>query len=453
MSTTTNPPGLGSGANTSFDPQTQTLTLFLHDGITPTTLSASLVTRTYLQATSLSILYGTQIGACLAMLAVVLGMTPQARFRRAPTLLGIAALVLNAARMLLLALFFTTTWLDLYVIISQDTSVVPWDDVILSVAGTALSVPVTVVVLSGLGVQAWSMLRLWPVWWKVPAVMGSFALVLLTVAFNLFTTVLQIRTIVYTEIREISLWARQAYLVLATTSICWFCFLFNVRLVMHMWTNRSVLPSLNGLEAMDVLIMTNGILMFVPVIFSALEFFNWQRVELASVTQTSVVIILPLGTLIAQRLANPVWFGTNEEINRNRNAGSLGDTNGTGATLTLTSSNNGNISLSRSAVSGTTTIGTTKRPLLASVKKYHHGQRDSMNEDGVHHGAGQGAVLTHIEAIIDDSGITDKSKAFHDDGRDMPSAQEMDVLDLERGVRVDYGIELREERVQSTGSS
>ncbi|KAK4142654.1 GPCR fungal pheromone mating factor [Dichotomopilus funicola] len=330
MSTITIPPGPGSRANTSFDPQTQSLTLFLHDGITPITFPASAVTRTYQQATSLSILYGTQIGACLAMLAVVLGMTPQARFRRAPTLLGIAALVLNAARMLLLALFFTTTWVDFYVIISGDASVVPREDFILSVAGTALSVPVTVVVLSGLCVQAWSMLRLWPMWWKVPAVMGSLALGLLTAAFNLVTTVLQINAIFHADSSKIAVWTRQAYLVLATTSICWFCFLFNVRLVMHMWTNRSVLPSLNGLKAIDVLVMTNGILMFVPapVIFSALEFFNWQQFELASVTQTTVVIILPLGTLIAQRLANPVWFGTNDEVNRNPNASPLGDTNG-----------------------------------------------------------------------------------------------------------------------------
>lgn len=75
-----------------------------------------------------------------------------------------------------------------------------------------------------------------------------------------------------------------------------------------------------------------------------------------------------------------------------------------------------------------------------------------MNEDGVHHGAGQGAVLTHIEAMAEDSVMTDKGKVFHEYGRDMASAQEIDVLDLERGVRVDYGIELREERVQSTGS-
>jgi pheromone alpha factor receptor len=262
--TTTTPPGTLPPQSSPFDPTNQTSFLLYSDGIRQVPFNTYAITQIYIQATSLSILYGTQIGACFMMLAVVLGMTPRARFRRLPTLISVAALALNTARMVLLAVFFTTAWVDLYVIVAQDASVVPRSDFNLSAAATVLSVPITVLILSALFVQAWSMLLLWPLLWKLPAAALSLVLVLLTLAFNMATTILQTRAILYADISEIAIWVRQAYLGLITASICWFCFLFNVRLVMHMWTNRSILPSLKGLKAMDVLVITNGILMFFP---------------------------------------------------------------------------------------------------------------------------------------------------------------------------------------------
>lgn len=264
MSTNTSPPlGLPPQAQ-PFDPLNQTAFLLYSDGSTPIPFNTYNVTQIYLQATSLSILYGSQIGACFMMLAVVLGMTPRTRFRRLPTIISVVALALNTARMVLLAVFFTTTWLDLYVIVAQDASVVPRSDFHLSAAATVLSVPITVLILAALSVQAWSMLRLWAPLYKLPAAVLSLVLVLLTVAFNMMTTVIQTRAVLYADISQIADWVRQTYLGLITASICWFCFLFNIRLVMHMWTNRSILPSLKGLKAMDVLVITNGILMFVP---------------------------------------------------------------------------------------------------------------------------------------------------------------------------------------------
>lgn len=55
---------------------------------------------------------------------------------------------------------------------------------------------------------------------------------------------------------------------------------------------------------MDVLIITNSILMLIPVLFAGLEFLDPATgFESGSLTQTSVVIVLPLGTLVAQRIA------------------------------------------------------------------------------------------------------------------------------------------------------
>ncbi|KAK4033260.1 hypothetical protein C8A01DRAFT_40296 [Parachaetomium inaequale] len=449
MSNTTSPPPGLPPQSTPFDPLNQTSFLLYSDGFHQISFNTYAITQLYVQATSLSILYGTQIGACLMMLAVVLGMTPRARFRRLPTLISVAALALNTARMVLLAVFFTTAWVDLYVIVAQDASAVPRSDFNLSAAATVLSVPITMLILSALFVQAWSMLRLWPLLWKLPAAGLSLVLVLLTLAFNMATTILQARAILYADISEIPIWIRPTYLGLITASVCWFCFLFNVRLVMHMWTNRSILPSLKGLKAMDVLVITNGILMFFPVIFSTLEFRDWKRFEPASLTQTSVIIVLPLGTLVAQRLANPSWFGTTGHHTDNSVGGSAGATSST-------MSRGGRGGGMSGITTSTTPTSTAKRPLLGSIRSNNTtgGGRDGY----VHGGNGQGAVSTHIAAGSEGS-MSEKGRAVHaDDADDIDGvAADRDFArtpgaDLERGVRVDYGIERREERLPTGGS-
>ncbi|KAL2178390.1 fungal pheromone mating factor STE2 GPCR-domain-containing protein [Thermothelomyces heterothallicus CBS 202.75] len=413
----------------SFNPLNQTSFVLYSDGTTPIPFNTHNITEIYLQATSLSILYGTQVGACVMMLAVVMGMTPSARFRRAPTLVSAAALALNAARMVLLALFFTSAWVDLYVIVSQDAAVVPRRAFELSAAATALSVPVTALILAALCLQAWSMLRLWSVVWKVPAAAASLGLVGLTMGFSITTTVIQVRAILFADLASLADWARQTYLILITASICWFCFLFNVRLVVHMWTNRSILPSTKGLKAMDVLVITNGILMFVPVVFSALEFGNWERFEPASITQTSVIVILPLGTLVAQRLANPSWFGTGQSVpDSPRSTGMISSI------------------VSRDGISGDTAVSTANRPLLMSSRGHR------TDSEGVHRGGGKAAISTRIAAASRRSMSFDKGQAANAVEVDMLAGGDVALVDLERGVRVGYGIERRVERLPTGGS-
>ena len=254
----TPPPGV------PFNPTNQTSYILAPDGVQTIKFNTAVISTRYHNATSLSILYGTQIGACFIMLVVLLAMTPRVRFRRVPTLINIAALVLNTIRMVLLAVFFTSSFLNFFVLAAGSTRYVEPSAFNLSATVTVLSIPVTMLILAALFVQAWSMLRLWPALYKVSATLVSVGLVLTTVAFNMLTTITQTRAIIGADRNQLWRWARQTYLSLITASICWFCFLFNVRLVMHMWTNRSILPSLKGLKAMDVLVITNGVLMFVP---------------------------------------------------------------------------------------------------------------------------------------------------------------------------------------------
>ncbi|KAK3316946.1 pheromone receptor [Apodospora peruviana] len=289
----------------SFDPLQQILNVTGPDGsLIPVSMSA--VDEYYHQAFSAAINFGCQIGATLIMLVIMLVMTPKNRFNRLPTVISIAALVVNFVRMILISLYYVYKLNSFYVAFVGDAQFVPRSDWDASVAATALSLPVTILIELALIVQAWSMLRLWPTLYKVVVTGLSLVIVVTTIAFSFACTVNQIQWIMY---RVATLdWLRETYIILLTASTSWFCFLFIARLVAHMWESRSILPSLNVLNAMDVLVITNGLLMVIPVIFAILQFIASVDFGAGSLAQTSVIIVLPLGTLVAQRLANPTVF-------------------------------------------------------------------------------------------------------------------------------------------------
>ncbi len=181
--------------------------------------------------------------------------------------------------------------------------------------------------------------------------------------------------------------------------------------------------------------LTHGV-----VVFAALEFVNWDSFEAASLTQTSVIIVLPLGTLVAQRLASPTWFASGPRFasgpgspavsnpGRGENNSLTGLTGFTGLTG-LRSDNSRDATV---GASGATGAGTVARSPLAS--------------GGLPH-----AVSTNIASTGSQTSVTsEKGKATHVD-RENAGARGSDP-DLESGVRVNYGIERKEERA-STGSS
>jgi len=203
-----------------------------------------------------------QMGALFIMLVVVLVMTPKARFKLPPTIISILALVFQLAHMIFLTVYFVSGWNTFDTQVLGDLSGVARVDYNISVAGTLLGLPVTILVELALIVQAYSMIRLWPKTYRAIAGVVSFAIVLATIVMDFYFVIVQIRFILWNIPNED--WLSNTYYILLTASIAWFCFLFIVRLVIHMWEKRTILPSINGLNAMDALVITNGVLMVIP---------------------------------------------------------------------------------------------------------------------------------------------------------------------------------------------
>ncbi|KUI56701.1 hypothetical protein VP1G_03984 [Cytospora mali] len=258
--------------------------------------------------------YSVELGASIVMLAVILAMTPKTKFWRASTFINVASLSNNIIRTILLAIYFESSWQRFYVLYSGDTSSVTSGDFRNSVASVVVSIPQNLLMMAALMLQAWSMVKLWPDLYKLGILAFSLILSLAEIGFMVATQVYQIRAFYpgYDQWNYLieHMWIRYTFLGLEVSSICWFCCMFILKLIVHMWTNRSFLPSAKGLAAMDVLVMTNGVLMLIPVIFAGLQYTDKLTFEAGSMLYTAVIIVLPLGTLVAQRIADPGAFNS-----------------------------------------------------------------------------------------------------------------------------------------------
>lgn len=264
---TTPEPGLNYTALAMDDPLNQNITITVPDG-TQLLLSLKDVDTNHAYVVGKTIGYAVEFGASLMMLAVLLAMTPRSKFWRLGSYINIAALCNNLVRTILLAIYFESSWLRFYVLYSGDVSSVTEGDFRNSVCAVVFSIPQNLLMMAALMLQAWAMVQLWPRLYKWGILAFSGLLSLAEVAFMLAAQADQIRSFypdydTYLFLRD-RLWLRYAWLGLELASVCWFCFMFILRLITHMWQNRSFLPSTNGVAAMDVLVMTNGVLMLIP---------------------------------------------------------------------------------------------------------------------------------------------------------------------------------------------
>ncbi|KAI3395389.1 hypothetical protein diail_1380 [Diaporthe ilicicola] len=308
-------PSLNYTAMAMADPLNQNITITTADGSkidVPLTVIDS--NQQYLVGNTIG--YSIEFGLSLMMLCVLLVMTPKSKFWRIASYINVAALINNLVRTILLAVYFDSSWLLFYVFYTGDTGPVTETDFRNSVCSVVFSIPQNLLMMAALMLQAWAMVKLWPNVYKWSILVFSGLLSLAEVSFMLAAQADQIRTFYpsydphdYLTRRR---FLRYTWVSLELASICWFCFMFILRLITHMWNNRSFLPSTNGVAAMDVLVMTNGVLMLIPVVLIALQVSGRVTYETGSLVYTSIIVVLPLGTLLAQRIADPGAFNSEE---------------------------------------------------------------------------------------------------------------------------------------------
>ena len=253
-------------------------------------------------STSTTINYAVQIGFCSLMLLVTLLTS---NLHKPTAALHMLTLVLCIIRTSLLLCYFLSPFVGFYATWAGDYSSIPPSAVNASIASIASNVFSLLVVASinvSLFHQAWTMIRLWSATLKLAMASISATVALLSVGWHFAFSIVQSQATAAFESAARFHWLMQATLVLNVVSVCWFCALFNAKLVGHILANRGILSKSTTFSPMEVLVMTNGILMVVPVIFAGLEWGRFTNFEAASVSQSSVAIVLPLGSLVAQQM-------------------------------------------------------------------------------------------------------------------------------------------------------
>ncbi|EFY91582.1 pheromone receptor [Metarhizium acridum CQMa 102] len=288
-------------ADMAFNPLLQPVT-FLSASQRPISIPIPSIDAFNDETISVTINYAFQLGSCATLLVMVLIMTPPSKLRRLSSVLHLAGLAACIVRMALLLAFFVSPLNHFYQFWAGDYASVPRRFLANSVAGNVLSLLLFVILQAALMHQAWTMVSLWPAAVKLCLGALSAVISLMAAGWRLAFTVVQSKSDLELVPALDLAWVVQAALILNALSICWYCALFNLKLVLHLAVNRGILRSSQTLSPMEVLVITNGVLMIIPVVFAALEWGHFQNFEAASLTQTSVAIILPLGTLAAQRM-------------------------------------------------------------------------------------------------------------------------------------------------------
>ncbi|MBE3046432.1 hypothetical protein IMZ48_28650 [Candidatus Bathyarchaeota archaeon] len=208
--------------------------------------------------------YGSQLGASIMMLLVVLAMNPTTKLLRAYTAVQVAALAVNVVRMVLLSLYWPSRFWDFYPRFTGDYTSVPASEYHVSAAANTMSLLVNVLIEACLIMQAWAMVKLWSDVWKWAAAVSSALMSLTTIGFRFAFCVIQNRAISGNIPPNSINWVPQAAISTAAASIFWYCALFNMQLVTHLVKNRTFLPTTSGLTPMEALAVSNGILMVIP---------------------------------------------------------------------------------------------------------------------------------------------------------------------------------------------
>jgi pheromone alpha factor receptor len=140
--------------SSDFDPWTQPISLLLEDGSTYNT-SMQDIDNLRMYGAKVAITYGSQIGATLILLLVLMLLTRAEKRRSSIFLVNAFCLVTNAIRCILLSCYVTSSLFDPYSQITGDFSRVTKADMATTVAANVFTLIVTILILVSLSTQVW----------------------------------------------------------------------------------------------------------------------------------------------------------------------------------------------------------------------------------------------------------------------------------------------------------
>lgn len=231
---------MSSATNSSFDPYTQPVTIYLADGVTPTTFLLSDLDFISYYTHTRCINYSSQMGACFVMFFVLLVLTKESKRRTSMFILNILSLVFGFFRALLLTIYFVSPWNRVYPEFSGDYSSIPRSAFASSIASTVFPVLMTITVNMSLVIQAYTVCKNMNIHsiYRHAIVLLSCLVLLTAVGFHFIQMVTNSMAIMAAESFSSKQWVMTGALATETASIWFFSIIFTGKLVWTLVTRR-----------------------------------------------------------------------------------------------------------------------------------------------------------------------------------------------------------------------
>jgi pheromone alpha factor receptor len=256
----------------SFDPKLQNFTITGSDGVTVIPISIAVIDAQRVRLANICISYGVQLGLCLATLMVVLLLVPAAKLRRqAIHAVHISSLVVAVIRLVLLLQYFPGPLSEYYVSWTRDAHALSWpSDYEANTAGNTFNVVQFALIEAALIMQSWNLMRTWsPGAWPRFVKLTSIALAMCTIAVKSAWVAHHTWALRESTLPVTLDGVGQAATVLGAVSIFYFCGIFFLHLMIHLFLTRGVLSRPErGLTSLEILAIGNGTLMVLPSKYS-----------------------------------------------------------------------------------------------------------------------------------------------------------------------------------------
>ncbi|OJJ60463.1 hypothetical protein ASPSYDRAFT_731872 [Aspergillus sydowii CBS 593.65] len=284
--------------SSGFDPWTQNVTFHLADG-TPFDVPIGMVDDFAQYPIRVCINYGSQLGATVVLLVILLLLTRAEKRASYVFWLNCLALLLNFARLLCSIIVFTSGFLKAYAVFTGDYSQVPTSDYANSVLGVIFAALLLTVIEISLVLQTQVVCSNLRRIYRRALLCVSVVVALIPTGFRYWLSVENIKSIILSANSPVPLnWLESTANIVLTVSICFFCTVFITKLGFAIRLRRKL--GLTEFGPMKVIFVMGCQTMIIPAIFSIVNY-STDVPELSTNILTLVTLSLPLSS---------IWAGT-----------------------------------------------------------------------------------------------------------------------------------------------
>lgn len=213
----------------NFNPYEQNVTMVTSDGI-PFNISVPAIDEYVQGGVVTAIGYGSQIGASIVTLLILLLLTRADKRRSAVFVLNMSALLLNIGRLICQVLFFTSGFFEVYQFFSGDFSKIPASDYATSVMAGVWLALLEVCIECSLVLQTMVICSNMPDWQRRLIFSFCCLIAIVPIGFRMAQMVENSIFIIAGKSFLPFVWLEKANTILVTISICFFSAIFVVKL-------------------------------------------------------------------------------------------------------------------------------------------------------------------------------------------------------------------------------